>query len=157
MASSATPKAYSKSLSADPLKKPASHTDARHTKLLEEAIYQLESCVIRVLEAPNPADGGADPFAERQLQNIATPVSLALAEQCGPRTFHHHYRHDPDNHDILKPVMEPPLDVLARACEEALTRARALSGIQDEGLRHMQAALISALEHYLSYYREHKS
>ena len=119
-------------------------------------ILSLENACARVMESHfstgrNDMDGL---YWQRKFQNIATPVSLALAECKGPRQFHYHYKHRADDHSILQPVMGNPLHVLAQACKEALKHAETeLVGIQDEKIVRLRNLFESSLRGFLAKYK----
>ncbi|MEQ1705514.1 MAG: hypothetical protein ABL867_06020 [Rickettsiales bacterium] len=118
---------------------------------LNEALLDLEEVCARMLEKRFAIrDDSERMYWQQRFKNIVTPVSLALSEIRGPRRFHHHYRHDADNDDVLLPVLENPLEILARACEHALYESnRKLSGIHDEDLILAQRRLEKALNNFL--------
>ncbi len=122
---------------------------------LNEALLDLEEVCARMLEKRFAIrDDSERMYWQQRFKNIVTPVSLALAEIRGPRRFHHHYRHDTDNDDVLLPVLENPLEILARACEHALDESdRRLSGIHDEDLIVAQRRLEKVLNNFLNSFR----
>ncbi len=118
---------------------------------LNNALLDLEEVCARLLEKRFAVrDDSERMYWQQRFKNIVTPVSLALAEIRGPRRFHHHYRHDENNDDVLLPVLENPLEILARACEHALYESgRKLSGIHDDDLMVAQRRLEKALNKFL--------
>lgn len=118
---------------------------------LNTALLDLEEVCARLLEKRFAMrDDSERMYWQQRFKNIVTPVSLALAEIRGPRRFHHHYRHDTDNDGVLLPVLENPLEIVARACEHALRESdRKLSGIHDEDLMAAQRMLEKALNKFL--------
>jgi hypothetical protein len=93
-------------------------------------------------------------YWQRKFQNIATPVSLALAECKGPRHFHYHYKHRKDDDTVLQPVMENPLQVLAQVCKSALEQAGTqLVGIDNAKITRMRDVFERSLRGFLAVYR----
>lgn len=130
-----------------------SATDVEYTRKLEQAALELEDAVFHVLNADR--DGGFHDvdflYWHRRLHNIATQISLALAEHRGPRRFHYHYRHDPQNHDALYPVAGPaPLETLARVCREALAQCIDMVGVPDDHILFARNRLEQAIRNFLS-------
>jgi len=120
---------------------------------LESAILALEDACINVLSAPTVGrNGGSDSL---YFVNIANPVSLALMESKGPRHFHYHYRHRPEDASILHPVLENPIEMLAQVCEEALRQCQShLVGIEDAAIASEGKSLQHALQHFLASYKK---
>lgn len=118
---------------------------------LNSALLDLEEVCARLLEKRFAVrDDSERMYWQQRFKNIVTPVSLALAEIRGPRRFHHHYRHDENNEDVLLPVLENPLEILARACEHALCESgKKLSGIHDSDMMAAQRRLEKALNKFL--------
>lgn len=125
---------------------------------LNEALLDLEEVCARLLEKRFAIREDSDRmYWQQRFKNIVTPVSLALAEIRGPRRFHHHYRHDSDDDDVLLPVLENPLEILARACEHALHESdRKLSGIHDGDFVAAQRRLEKALNNFLYSLRKNR-
>ena len=124
---------------------------------LEQSMMALESAVMRVLEKryPRNSDDAELLTWQQRLVNIATPVSLALAEYKGPRRFHNHYRHREDDHTILHPVLEDPLEMLAHTCETALKHCHVdLAGMHEENLAKAAKRLETALTDFLGRYKK---
>jgi len=137
---------------------PIVHTiqDADYGRRLEQAILELEDAVFNVL---NTDKGGAFHdvdflYWSRKLKNIAAQVSMALSECRGQRHFHHHYRHDPKDHEKLIPVAGPsPLETLARVCREAVTQCSEMVGLQDDQVMYDRSRLEHAARSFLSRYQ----
>jgi hypothetical protein len=126
--------------------------DISQTRKLEQVIMELEDAVFDVLHATKGHAFHDVDFLywNRRLKNIATPISMALAEYRGPRRFHEHYRHDPDNYDTLQPVAGPsPMMTLMRVCREALTDCADTTGLQDAENRNCRDQLEHALRQVL--------
>jgi hypothetical protein len=125
---------------------------------VNNALLDLEEVCARLLEKRFAVrDDSERMYWQQRFKNIVTPISLALAEIRGPRRFHHHYRHDADNDDVLLPVLENPLEILARACEHALRESdRKLSGIHDDDLVAAQRLLEKALNRFLYSLRKNR-
>jgi hypothetical protein len=125
---------------------------------VERALIALEGICMRILEDGASASRG-DPDVlswQHRFKNIATPVSLALAELKGPRHFHYHYRHSEKDDSVLKPVMENPLETLAVTCERALNYCQSkLVGIRDRELLDSQRQMESALRTFLMRYQDY--
>lgn len=127
----------------------------------ESSLLALENACFRILEnrfAEEKQDLDLL-YWQQRLKNIATPVSLALAEYRGPRRFHYHYRHRKDDESILHPVMEPsPVEMLAQVCQDALRHCRSdLVGILDARLLRSKRIFESALQTFLVRYRDYKA
>lgn len=123
---------------------------------LSRAVMELEDACLTVL-VEQPESPSFEPETRNQcgtLKNIATPLSLALRECKGPRRFHYHYRHDPEDYDTLTPVAGPsPYVVLARLCEKTLDRLRDFHVVDDAELRREIAQLQHAAQDFLQAYR----
>jgi hypothetical protein len=122
--------------------------DARETQRLEQAALRLEDAVLKVLEASKGYKFHDVDFLywDRRLKNIATHLSLALAEYKGPRRFHYHYRHDPKNHEQLYPVMGPaPIAMLLRVCREGYAKLDEMVGLRDAAIREHRTLLQQAI------------
>lgn len=137
---------------------PPSAADVERQKGLELAILKLETVCLMVLEsefAP-PAEDETSRTARQRFLNVAAPVSLALREcKGGPRHFHQHYRHKPEDASILQPVLENPLDNLALACREAAKHCHEeLLGLRDPDLRQDRRAFQQAVNAFLAAYSE---
>ena len=133
---------------------PALPVDDRH---FEQALLSLENVCARILQARfrDNRQYSEQLYWQQKLKNIATPVSLALAEYKGPRRFHHHYRHREDDESVLTPVLESPIDLLAQVCLHALDQCHTLVGVvQAPDFTRNRDALEHALQHFLSCYRE---
>jgi len=123
------------------------------SRRLEQAALDLEDAVFQVMNTDKGHIFHDVDFLywNRKLSNIATPISLALAEYRGPKRFHYHFRHDPDDYATLYPVAGPlPLETLARVCREALTNCVEMVGIQDVVVRRERDRLESSLRAFLS-------
>lgn len=123
---------------------------------LNEALLDLEEVCASLLEKRFAMrDDSERMYWQQRFKNIVTPVSLALAEIRGPRRFHHHYRHDSDDNTVLLPVLENPLEILARTCVHALQEAnKKLSGIHDKDLVMAQRRLEKVLKNFLNNLRQ---
>lgn len=121
---------------------------------LTKSMLKLEAVCQRIFES-NFGASRRDVerlYWRQRFKNIATPVSLALAEMKGPRRFHNHYKHREDDDSVLTPVLENPVTMLAHACETALEQCRKeLVGIEDDGIiarrDKLEAALLGVLLH----------
>lgn len=134
-------------------RKPASApSDADATRGVEQAALVLESAVLQVLEA-NKGHAFHDVdflYWSRKLKSAAMPVSLALSELKGPKRFHYHYRHDPNDHEKLYPVVGPlPVDTLARVAQQALIACNDLVGVPDDHVRKLCDRFEQALRVFL--------
>lgn len=132
-----------------------SKTQQSAQKSPEQALLALEEICLKVnnfsfAEGKNDVDGLT---WQRILKNIIAPISIALGECKGPRRFHFHYTHreqDSDRESILHPVEPKAGDVLAHACEVALSRCQnELVGIGDEKIARKARALEHALSDFL--------
>lgn len=123
---------------------------------LDEALLNLEDICVRFSDGIFTA--GDDPERiniQQRFKNIVTPISLALAEVRGPRRFHHHYRHDSRNSDVLLPVMENPIETLANACKNAIKESsKKLVGIHDTDVLKAQRILERSLNNFLFAYNK---
>ena len=130
------------------------HADVMTTRKLEHAILELEDAVYATLDSSKGHAFHDVDFLywERTLKNIATPISLALSEYKGPRRFHHHYRHDPQEDSHLLPVYESPLLMLVRVARDALTRCNETAGVPDPHVARLKSRLEHALRLVLSSY-----
>lgn len=119
---------------------------------LNEALINLEEVCASLLEKRFAVrDDSERMYWQQRFKNIVTPISLALAEVRGPRRFHHHYRHDKNDDNVLHPVLENPLQMLAHTCEKALKESNVkLSGIHDDDLVTAQRKLERALSNFLN-------
>jgi len=125
---------------------------------VEQALLSLENACLYILDIGFVTDRRDTEarYWQQRFKNIATPVSLALAECKGPRSFHYHYRHREDDESVLHPVQPPPLDMLAQVCKESLRQCRSeLVGIQDEAVLDARNMLESALTGFLVRYRDY--
>jgi hypothetical protein len=133
---------------------PAGDRDFEHSLMILENVCFLVMNT-QFFEGRNDVEGRT--WQERFI-NIATPVSLALAEYKGPRHFHYHYRHSPTNDAVLQPVLENPVDTLAHACQVALNACRNdLVGIQDAVMLETKTMLEQALGAFLQQYEHYSS
>lgn len=123
---------------------------------LERTLLSLENTCLRILQSrlAGSKQYSDHLYWQQRLKNITTPVSLALAEYKGPRHFHNHYRHKPDDETILQPVLEPaPIDMLAQVCEQALTRCQhELVGVHDAEIIDACDSLERMLRRFLTCY-----
>jgi hypothetical protein len=87
-------------------------------------------------------------YWQQKLKNIATPLSIALAEYKGPRVFHQHYIHDENGAEI--PVMESARDNLIRSCEKALIQCNDMIGIKGSKLIEERGLLVKAVHNVLA-------
>lgn len=127
---------------------------------LEASLLKLENTCLHVLETRfvSAHDDMDALYWQQRFKNIATPVSLALREYKGPRRFHNHYRHREDDETVLRPVLEDPLEMLAHACETALSNCRSeLVGIPDDGIARKAQQLEQALAGFLKKCEEVKA
>lgn len=128
------------------------HDDVELTRKLEQAVMELEDAVFQVLSADKGHQFHDVDFLywHRRLNSVATQISLALSECRGPRRFHYHYRHDPQDYDTLYPVSGPgPLETLMRVAREALTHCAEMVGVQDEKALFTRNRLEQALRLFL--------
>lgn len=137
-----------------PTPPPARPASPQADKALEMAMLTLETICLMVLESdfsPTPEEEGALAARQRFI-NAVTPVSLALMEcKGGPRHFHQHYRHKPEDETILQPILEDPVANLALACREASKHCHEeLLGLRDPDLRHARQAFQQAIQSFLS-------
>lgn len=126
----------------------SNETDPR----LARAVLRLEDACFAVLDDHPEAVAFDHETREQagQLKNIATPLSLALRECKGPRRFHYHYRHDPEDYDTLTPVAGPsPYATLARVCRQALRRLDDFHMVDDPAVRRDLHQLQMAVQDYL--------
>lgn len=125
----------------------------------ENSLLALENACLSILEgrvAGKKADTEGRQWQQR-LINIANPVSLALMEYKGPRHFHYHYRHRKDDEAILHPVLENPIDMLAKVCKVALRACQnKLAGLQDEDMIDARYMLEGALRGFMLRYKQHR-
>ncbi len=81
-------------------------------------------------------------YWQRKLTNIATPISCAISEFYGCPRFHYHYKHDPQNDDVLIPVSGPsPLLTLAAVCREGIANCSEMLGLSDPNIRRLKEEL----------------
>ena len=135
-------------------KKQPSLSEAQH---LEKSLLALENACLQILDSQftHGREDEEGLLWQRKFKNIATPVSLALREHKGPRRFHFHYKHREDDETILHPVMDDPLENLAKACQTALTHCQNdLVGIQDKDIIQSRDLLESALRGVLMHLKE---
>lgn len=140
-------------------KQPAKDAIPAYDRVFEQSLMALENACALVLEQRESAfsDDPDEEFWRNTFINIATPVSLALAEYKGPRHFHYHYRHREDDESVLTPVLDNPVETLALAATEALAQCRgALAGIQNEELLNLRRALEISLVAFLSQYEQYR-
>lgn len=127
------------------------------TPQCEQSIMVLEDACVHILQhkRADKKQYSDHLYWQQCFKNIATPVSLALAEYKGPKHFHNHYRHREDDETILHPVLEPaPLDMLAQVCEHALTQCHEeLVGLQEEEFFETRNTLEDALQSFLACYK----
>lgn len=126
----------------------------------EQSLIALEDACQRVLDGIF-SEGRYDTERltwQQHFKNIATPVSLALAEYKGPRRFHYHYRHKKGDESVLTPVFEPsPIDLLALVCEKALLQSQSqLVGIQDKVMIAYRRLLERSLRGFLNCHARYK-
>jgi hypothetical protein len=129
-------------------------SDIDITRKLEHAVMELEDAVYAVLES-NKGHSFHDVdflYWDRTLKNIATPISLALSEYKGPRRFHYHYRHDPNEHNRMMPVFESPLLMLVRVCRDAMMRCNEMVGVSEKRISRLKSRLELALKLVISSY-----
>lgn len=125
----------------------------------ENSLMTLENACFMVMDgqwAENRNDMEGRTWHERFI-NIANPVSLALAEYKGPRHFHYHYRHSPKDDAVLQPVLENPVDMLAKACRHALSACQSeLVGLRDPAMLESRGMLEQALQGFLAQYEDYR-
>lgn len=126
---------------------------------VERALTALEAACVRILDDMTYSVSG-DPdqqYWQQCFKNVATPISLALAEFKGPRQFHYHYKHSEKDDAVLTPVLEDPVEMLAHVCERALNQCeKKLVGIRDRDLIGSQRQLESALRTFLFAYEKYQ-
>lgn len=125
---------------------------------LEVSLLSLENACLRVLDSRVSSREDIEILTcQQRLKNAASMVSLALNEYKGPRHFHYHYRHREDDATVLQPVLEDPLDMLARACRDAQRQCRSeMVGIPDSSLYRARNMFESALQGFLARYTKAK-
>lgn len=127
-----------------------------HQKALSQVMATLENVCLMVLESEfsPPIEDQTATAARQRFINVAAPVSLALMEcKGGPRHFHFHYRHKPEDESVLQPVFENPIDTLALACREAAKHCHEeLLGLRDQELRQARQAFQQAIQSFLGVY-----
>lgn len=133
---------------------PRNMSDLETTRKFEQSLLDLEDAVITVLEAhKGHAFHDVDfLYWDRKLKNIATPISLALSECKGPRQFHYHYRHDPQDEERLIPVMESPISNLLKVCRNALIRCTEMVGLVDRSVVINKIRLEQSIRSFINRY-----
>ncbi len=128
--------------------------DIAASRRLEHAVMELEDAVYAVLDSSKGHSFHDVDFLywDRTLKNVATPISMALSEYKGPRRFHYHYRHDPDENARMVPVLESPLLMLVRVCRDALIRCNDMVGIDEKRTARLKSKLELSLRLVLSSY-----
>ena len=128
--------------------------DVDVSRKLEQALLDLEDAVLTVLDAhKGHAFHDVDfLYWDRKLKNIATPISLALSECKGPRTFHYHYKHDKDDAELMIPVMESPIVTLLKVCRNALIRCNDMVGSVDNAVTVNKIRLEQSVRAFINCY-----
>ncbi len=128
--------------------------DLDTTRKFEQALLDLEDAVHTVLEAhKGHAFHDVDfLYWDRKLKNIATPISLALSECKGPRQFHYHYRHNPNDNEHMIPVMESPINTLLKVCRNALIRCTEMVGLVDRSVVVNKIRLEQSMRAFINCY-----
>jgi hypothetical protein len=133
--------------------------ESAYSQGLEQALLSLESTCMLILSSQY-THGREDENGlmwQRTFKNIVTPISLALGEYKGPRKFHFHYKHREDDESVLTPVMDDPLDQMARVCQTALNACHnELVGIEDDEITDNRDMLEQALKKFLTRYESYK-
>ncbi len=131
--------------------KPASDTLPTITERgFELAVLALEDICLEIRDGQF-THGKEDTdrlYWQQILKNIATPLSLALAEYKGPRVFHQHYTHDANGAEI--PVMESARENLIKSCEKAIIQCNDMIGIKGSKLIEERGLLIRAVHNVLA-------
>jgi hypothetical protein len=128
--------------------------DLDATRKFEQALMDLEDAVHTVLDAhKGHAFHDVDfLYWDRKLKNIATPISLALSECKGPRQFHYHYRHNPNDDEQMIPVMESPVGTLLKVCRNALIRCTEMVGLVDRSVVVNKIRLEQSIRAFINRY-----
>lgn len=133
-------------------KQPASLPRDSASQSFDRALMQLENICFEISHG-DFTHGREDMdriYWQQKLKNIAMPLSLALAEHKGPRVFHHHYKHDEKNADVLVPVMESARENLIKACERASHQCDDMTGMKGSKLLEERALLCKAIRAVLA-------
>lgn len=130
--------------------------DVDFTRKLEAALIDLEDAVITVLDAhKGHAFHDVDYlYWDRKLKSIATPISLALSECKGPRSFHYHHKHNPENGNEVISVMESPVTMLLKVCRNALIRCNDMVGVVDKNVIINKIRLEQSIRAFINCYNE---
>ena len=133
---------------------PTALGDLDVSRKLEQALLDLEDAVLTVLDAhKGHAFHDVDfLYWDRKLKNIATPISLALSECKGPRTFHYHYKHDPEHEETMIPVMESPITTLLKVCRNSLIRCNDMVGAVDKAVTINKIRLEQSIRSFINCY-----
>ena len=127
-------------------------SDIETSKEFEQSLLMLEDLCLEIKEGQF-THGKADEdriFWQLKLKNIVTPLSLALNEYKGPRTFHHHYRHSEHDANVMEPVLESPLGMLLKVCDKALHCLEDTVGMKGSLLLEKRNGLERALRKVLA-------
>lgn len=134
---------------------PATSLPHHKRHALQKSICVLEDTVQKILygDASERFHDVDFLYWMRKLKNIATPISLALAEYGGPRVFHQHYKHDPKDYNHMLPVAGPdPLTTLAHVCRQALAESTDIVGVDDNEIKLLRDELEYSLRLFLNRY-----
>ena len=122
---------------------------------LESAILELENICLHILDLNVLPETGDGAYWQQISVNIITPVSLSLIESKGPRHFHYHYKHREDDASILHPVLEDPVEMLAKVCKSSLKLCQQqFIGIQTASTSKLAHQLEMALQNFLKNYEQ---
>lgn len=133
------------------LKTPQSAIPTLNERQFELALLALEDVCLEIRDGQF-THGKYDTdrlYWQQILKNIATPLSIALAEYKGPRVFHHHYTHDENGEEV--PVLECPRENLVRTCHRALQQCDDMNGMKGSKLLEERDLLSKALRQVLTY------
>lgn len=118
----------------------------------DRALMQLENICFEIINGQftHGRDDTDRLYWQQKLKNLAVPLSLALAECKGPRVFHHHYKHDKKDADVMVPVMESSRENLIKACERASHHCDDMTGMKGSKLLEERALLCKAIRAVLA-------
>ena len=129
---------------------------ALQSQQLEYALLKLEDACVAILDRQDHISHRNIElrYWQQRLENIAAPVSLAVAECKEPRRFYDHERHHQQGVVVLRPAAHNPLVTLSHVCEHAYDTCRGdLATCHQPSLDKKRVRFEAALHNYIALYK----
>jgi hypothetical protein len=129
---------------------------ALQSQQLEYALLKLDEACVSILDRQDRISHSNIElrYWQQRLENIAAPVSLAVAECKQPRRFYDHERGQKQGAVVLRPSAHNPLVTLAHVCEHAYSTCRGdLATCHQPSLDKKRMRLEAALHNYIALYK----